>query len=165
MRIRRDAVFLSSVLFTIAFLLLVPPSWRYAQSGHPSWHFGREAQEVKAALESLRPESVDSLVLQSQIGVANLAVILAVLIVVWKGYVKKLRWTWFFMCVIVWAWFFPTVLPVLAAIRDIDVLGFLVSWIDPATWTYGLLTGIWIFLLMLVALILPVRSFFRKQSD
>jgi hypothetical protein len=155
LRIRHDAVFASSVLFTIAFLLLVTPSLENAQSGHD-----------KAALASMGSELASYAVLLGQCGVASLAVILVVLIVIWKGYVKKHQWTWFVMLVIVWMWYFPLfVLPSLRYLEGFNLSKWFSSLAHLTSWSYNPPVWILIFLLMLVALTLPVRSFFFKQSD
>lgn len=155
MRIRRDAVLVSSVLFTITFLLLVPTAWRNAQSGIPFWHFGRAAREDRALLDSMRPGFVDSALLLGQSGLTGLAVILAALIVIWNGYVRKLQWTWFVMLILVWGWYFPLFMyQTLSYARGFDV----VRWLSSSLWA-------WIFFVMLAALILPVRSFFGKKGD
>ena len=132
------------MLFTIAFLSLVPSSWVNAHAGHDH-----------AALGHMGPGFADYAVLLGQSGVADLALILVVLIVLWKGYVKKLRWTWFVMLIIVWGWAFP---PLVLANRAY-LGGFnLSSRARLSVWSL-------IFLLMLVALILPLRSFFGKPHD
>ena len=164
MKIRYDAVLISSVLFTIAFVLLVPPTWDTAQAGRPFWHFGRAGHEDEALLASVKPESAEYLVVLGHLGVTNLAVILVALIVIWNGYVKRAGWTWFVMFVIVWAWYFPfSVFPNLRCLKEFDVYMWLLSWADIDSWHYGPPDMVWIFLLMLVALILPVRSFLRRK--
>lgn len=101
-------------------------------------------------------------VLLGESGLADLALILVVLIVIWKGYVKKLRWTWFVMLIIVWGWAFPPlVLPIRAYFRGFNLLDLL----DLGRWMSWTRGPIGIFVLMLAALILPVRSFFRKPGD
>jgi hypothetical protein len=105
-------------------------------------------------------------VLLGECGLADLAVILAVLIVIWKGYVKQLRWTWFVMFIIVWGWYFPPlVLPSLRYLRGFNLITWLSSLAHLSSWSYNPPVWVLIFLLMLVALILPVRSFFRKPGD
>jgi hypothetical protein len=101
------------------------------------------------------PGFADYAVLLGQTGVADLALILVVLIVIWKGYVKKLRWTWFVMLIIVCGWAFP---PLVLANRTHFEGSDLPSWAHLSIWNS-------IFLLMLVALILPVRSFFGKPRE
>ena len=154
LRIRRDALFVSSVLFTITFSLLVPTVWRDAQSGIPFWHFGRAAREDRALLDSMGPGFVDSALLLGQCGLAGLAVILVALIVIWNGYVRKLQWTWFVMLIIVWGWYFPLfIYQTLRYARGFDVIRWLCSSL-----------GAWIFFVMMAALILPARSFFGKKG-
>ncbi len=154
MKIRRDAVFVSSLLLTVAFLLLVPTVWRNAQSGIPFWHFGQAAREDRALLDSMGSGVVDSALLLGQCGLAGLATILVALIVIWKGYVKKLQWTWFVMLIIVWGWYFPLfIYQALSYARGFDVI----RWLSSSLWA-------WIFFVMLAALILPVRSFFANRA-
>ena len=155
LRIRRDLVFVSSVLLTITFLSLVPTVWRAAQSGIPFWHFGRAARADRALLDAMGPGSVDSALLLGQCGLAGLAVILVALIVIWNGYVKKLLWTWLVILIIVWGWYFPLfIYQTLSYARGFDR----VRWLSSSLWG-------WIFFVMMVALILPVESFFRRRSN
>ena len=91
MRVRHDAIFVSSVLFTIAFLCLIPPMWSNAQVGRD-----------KAALAEMDAGWLLYVRLLGVFGVTSLAVIFVVLIVIWMGYVKRVRWTWFVMFIIVW---------------------------------------------------------------
>jgi hypothetical protein len=142
------------VLFTIAFVLLVPPSWNNAQAGND-----------KAALASMAPGLADYAILLGQCGVASLGVILVMLIVIWKGYCKKLKWTWFVMFVIVWAWYFPLfVLPSLRYLEGFNLIKWLFSLAHVSSWSYNPPTWISIFLLMSVALILPFKSFFTNPT-
>jgi hypothetical protein len=165
LKIRHDAVFVSSVLFTIAFLLLVPPIWSNAQAGLPFWHFGRAAQVDRTELADMGSELAGYAVLLGQCGVACLAFVLVVLIVIWGGYVKKLQWTWFVMFVAVWAWYFPLfVLPSLRYLRGLDLMMWLSSLGHLSSWAYNAPVSVLILLLMLVALILPVRFFFAPAT-
>lgn len=93
MKIRRDAAFVSSVLFTVAFVCLIAPCWANALAG-------RHTQDLDAAWREVAR-------LIHQDGVASLAIICIGLIVTWMGYVNKIRWTWFVMFIIVWGWAFP----------------------------------------------------------
>jgi hypothetical protein len=96
MRIRWDTVFISSVLFTIAMLWCVPPFFKGALAGYD-----------KAGLKNLDTGRRLYAQMGGSFGVASLAIILIGLIVTWAGYIKKVRWTWFVMFVIVWGWAFP----------------------------------------------------------
>lgn len=114
----------------------------------------------------MRSELADYAVLIGQFGVANLALILVALIVIWNGYIKKLRWTWFVMFIIVGAWYFPQwVLPSLEYLRGFDLLMWISSLSNFSSWSYNAPVWVLIFFLMLAALILPVRSFFSRQGD
>lgn len=155
MGIRHDGVFVSSVLFTFAFLLLVPTSWENALAGHNP-----------AALESMGSELASYAVLLGQCGVAGLAVILLTLIIIWKGYIKKLQWTWFVMFIIVWGWYFPLfVLPSLKYLEGFNVIQWFSSLGYRSSWSFTPPFWVSIFLIMLTALILPAQSFFSKQGD
>ena len=149
MRIRRDVVFISSVLFTVAFLLLIP-------------------QSLSAALTGLRPNpgldaglSADAGLL-GDLGTVCLAVIFVGLIVTWAGYVKRVRWTWFVMFTIVWIWAFPIlVLPLLQHKIALTWTEWIYSSLgqsgSPRIWAESVL----IFALMVIALILPAKAFFQ----
>jgi hypothetical protein len=151
MRIRRDSAFISAVLFTIALLAFFPESLIDAST----WR--KESIEVVA----------DWLFLgnyYAPLGFACLTIYLVGLIVIWSGYVQRARWAWFVMCVIVWVFAFPTLmLPVLRRL-PVNVS----AWFREALKENGPsryhAKATLVFLLMVVALFLPVKSFFRKQS-
>ena len=139
LRLRRDAVFVSSVLFTIAFVCLIPVSWRAAQ--------------------------VNQEPLLQSAGFACLANIFVGLVVIWMGLNKRIRWSWFVMFIIVWVGAFPSmVLPILQHNRAITLTEWVYSALGeqgmPRTWAESVL----IFILMVIALILPIKSFFGRQS-
>ena len=96
MRIRRDSVFISSVLFTIALLCLIPPCLANAMTGRS-----------RTALQELDAGFRAAAQLMGELGIVSLAIIFIGLIVTWTGFIKGVRWTWFVMCIIVWAWAFP----------------------------------------------------------
>jgi hypothetical protein len=82
------------MLFTIAFLSLIPALLSDALTGrHPNPDLSAGWAEVARLLGDL--------------GVASLAIVFIGLVVTWTGYIKKVRWTWFVMFIIVWAWAFP----------------------------------------------------------
>lgn len=155
MKIRRDSVFISSVLFTVGLFWLMPSflgdawTWRYTTFG--------EINHVT------QPNYL------APIGFASLAVILIGLIVVWTGFVKRIRWTWFVMSVIVWVWAFPIL--ILPLLQDTVALPSLSEWFSAAVREHGvvrtLTEGILAFSLMVIALILPIKSFFlgRKPPE
>lgn len=106
--------------------------------------------------------------LSGELGVTALAVIFVVLIVIWMGYVKTVRWTWFVMFLIVWGWAFPLLiwpnLLMLLRLRPTWHLADFVETFRTSVLARGLMMDIVVFSLMLIALILPIRSFFWKRS-
>jgi hypothetical protein len=159
MRIRHDSVFISSVLFTIALVCLIPTFWRNVLSaGDKTWLAKLDAG-YRAAAGTM-----------SDLSVASLAIILIGLIVIWTGYIRRTRWTWLVMFIVVWVWAFPLlVLPLFKGRIVLTFSEWLYSAIyqpgSPRIWAESVL----IFCLMLIALVLPMKSFLslketRKQS-
>jgi hypothetical protein len=150
MKIRRDAVFVSSLLFTVPLLALIPHNLRYAST----WS-DRFFPANQATMENQF----------APIGFASLAVVFIGLIVIWTGYVNKVRWTWFVMFVIVWIFAFPVyVLPVVMDIHA-GAIDWTLFWnamreSGPAR---AVAKGPLDFLGMLVALLLPARTFFQSR--
>lgn len=149
MRIRRDSVFIASVLFTIALLCLVPWSWRYAFPDQT----GRIADIV--------PNFEIAAHAMSNFGIASLAIILIGLIVTWLGYIKRLRWAWFVMFVITWAWAFPVlILPLLTHKIHHTFIDLLYGAMYQSGVARISIQSISIFFLMVIALLRPIKSFF-----
>ena len=153
MRIRGDSVFISSALFSLALASLVPAFCANLVSEQQTWlvKFGYGA--------STNTQTIGDL------SIASLAVILVALIVVWTGYIERVRWTWFVMFIIVWGWAFPLlVLPLLRGRFPLR----LNEWLGDAIYTSGSARSwallVLIFSLMVVALLLPIRSFFLASD-
>jgi hypothetical protein len=149
MRTRVDSVLISSVFFTIALVCLIPNFWANVITKHDRiWLARLDSGDQLATLT------------RSDLSVVCLAVILIGLIVIWTGYLKRVRWTWAVMFVVVWGWAFPLlVMPLLGHSRSLS----LPEWIYTAicypgsarAWAESVL----LFLLMVIALLLPIRSF------
>ncbi len=95
------------------------------------------------------------------LGVASLAIIFVALIVTWAGYAKCLRSAWLAMFVVVSVWAFPLLaLPLfkhsLALTFSELLYGALHGFPYPRIWVKRIL----IFSLMMIALLLPIKSFF-----
>ncbi len=101
MRIRHDSVFISSVLFTAALLALVPWCWQDALEGGGVLGVMSRGRHV-AYLESRDAGERIAAQAMGDRGIASLTIICIGLIVTWMGYVKRLRWTWFVLLIIVW---------------------------------------------------------------
>ncbi len=151
MRIRRDVIFVSSLLLTIGLLSLLPMSSRLALSG-------RRIEELEACYQS-------QLYAWAQVGKASIALIVIGLIVTWTGYIRAVRSAWFVMFIIVWLWVFPV---------------FFQGFISEFVWTSlrkllsealakpgsarGSLYAVAHFTPMVIALILPIRFFFGGET-
>jgi hypothetical protein len=150
MRVRADFVFVSGVLHTIALLSLVRAAlWNYYSGTH---------KEILARLDvGFRAEAQTA----HYLGVACLAIILIGLIVIWTGYVNRARSAWLVMFVIAWVWAFPLFVSPLFKGRVVLTFS---EWLYSAMSQSGLprtaAESILIFSLMVIALLLPIRSFF-----
>jgi hypothetical protein len=149
MRIRRDVVFVSSLLLTFGLLSLVPMSSRLALSG-------RRIEELEACYQS-------QLYAWGQVGKASMALIGIGLVVTWTGYIRAVRSAWFVMFIIVWVWAFPL---------------FFQGFVSEFVWTplrkllsealegpgsaRGSLYAVSHFAPMVIALILPIKPFFFR---
>jgi biopolymer transport protein ExbD len=116
------------------------------------------------------------------LGFAYLGIVAIGLIVLWTGYRKRERWAWFVMLIALLFFYFPSsVLPVLLQIHHfgwpvlLDLFGacrggeWLHCWIVSLRPNYSvgmacasvlILSGLLKFLVMLVALLLPIKAFF-----
>jgi len=103
------------------------------------------------------------------IGFASLAIVLVSLIVIWAGYIKRERWSWFVMFIVAWVYAFPVyVIPLL-----LDLIRAPQS-PDWSAWFWGAVKGPRIdrdsakgpadFLLMVFAMLLSIKSFFKRPS-
>ncbi len=152
MRIRRDPVFISSVLMTISLVALVPENLSNASTWRQRFFQETEQLWIRNYL--------------APVGFASLAVIVVGLVVVWTGYQKGLRWTWFVLLVIVWLFAFPvSMLPDILDIRNAESIDWS-AWFWNAVREPGVARAhaeaVLDFLLMVVALLLPIKAFFRK---
>ena len=108
-----------------------------------------------------------ALLLFSHVGELTLALVFIGLIVTWTGYLNKARWTWFVMFILVSGLTLQTdILPfVLHPKLLLDAPELLVdAWKGEPFAARGLLEGFLIFSLMVIALFLPVGSFFSRRT-
>jgi hypothetical protein len=154
-KVRVDSVLISSVLLTISLAVWVPGNLRCA---------GTWREELLRETSRLWVRNY-----LTPIGFASLAVVLVGLIVIWQGYIKRERWAWFAMFIVVWVYAFP--------VYVLWVLQHLIGSPDPINWSEwfrAAVKGPGIdrdlaedqanFLLMAFALFLPVKSFFLRSS-
>jgi len=98
------------------------------------------------------------------LGFASLTIIAVGLVVTWTGYIKGLRWTYFVMFVIVWLWAFPALVlpllhPVISSWRTLEWIRLIKEAISEDGVARAILEPFVVFLFMLIALILPVKTF------
>jgi hypothetical protein len=161
LRIRHDAVFTSSVLFTVALVSFIRPAWWNVLEGYGDTR-GLDVWR-RAALLSF-----------SSVGELTLALVFIGLIVTWTGYLNKVRWAWFVMFILASGLAFQLrIFPffvhpgwLVETVSDMILIATgkkpgTISW-DGAWW--GVFCPISIFLLMVIALFLPVKSFFSRQT-
>ena len=117
-------------------------------------------------------------ILTSEFGLSSLVIILIGLIVVWTGYLKKQRSAWFVMLVIVFGWAFPIFIwhdtlfegRAFFFMHGSDWLSLFAdakrgSGFSSGVAQAGMIKGMLVFLPVVVALFLPVKSFFRPAPQ
>jgi hypothetical protein len=147
--IRRDAVAVSGILFTLALLILTPAMCRAAANVRESCIWGTLGP-------FLWVQNCFALA-----GIASLALIVTGLIVTWAGYIKGVRWTWFVMFVIVWVWAFPVLLlPFLLPWRGVETMAqSFAGAVSQSGTERSYAEVVLAFLLMVLALALPLKAF------
>jgi len=167
LKIRRDALAVSSILFTFALLVLVPQMNIWAQALHQS-----RFRDIAYCPDPAIP--ADQVVIpnyDAPTGITSLAIIAVGLVVTWAGYIKGVRWTWFVMFVIVWVWAFPVlVLPLFYPWPGASsILQSLAPTLESAIREKGIARYVvktsLIFLLMVVALALPAKTFILGRGE
>jgi hypothetical protein len=154
MRTRVDSVFVSSVLFTIALVCLIPKFWASVIIKHDWIWLARLDSGDRLAAET-----------RSDLSVVCLAIILIGLIVIWTGYLKRVRWTWAVMFVVVWVWAFPLLLmPLLGHTRSLSIPEWIYTAICYPGSARAYAESVLLFSLMVIALLLPMRSFFLVRE-
>lgn len=148
MKTRYNMTVISTLLMSLCLLTFIPGSLRFAST----W------RDPYFETPCLREQN-----LLMPLGFYSLALMMIGLIILWTGYRKKERWAWFVMLIILFFYVFP--LSVLQPL--LVVLPQPWSWsgwfqalregFEPAVWTAE---GFVTFLVMLVALLLPIKEFF-----
>lgn len=161
MKIRRGAIAVSSVLFTFALLKLTPALISDARTMHQTRFRDISAYPVAG----IAPDQVVMPNWYVPAGITSLAIIAIALIVLWTGYIKGVRWTWFVMFVIVWVWAFPVwVLPLiwpgLASFSVTQWLRTAFVGSEPGRDMARASAVVFLmFLIMVLALIIPAKTF------
>ena len=154
MRLRRGVLVLSGILFTAALLMLAPAMWMAAATVHHQGNIWGAGPQTRFQY-GFAPA-----------GFTSLAVIAVGLIVTWAAYIKGVRWAWFVMFVVVWGWAFPVlVLPYLRPWRAVPTVAqSFASFITQGGPVRNLLEVLVAFALMLLALVLPMKTFLLDRG-
>ncbi len=154
MKLQFNSVSISGVLLTICLLAIGRWDLKYARTWRTRELFlGRDGTPNYYA----------------SMAFASLALVLIGLIVLWTGYQKRTRSSWFIMVVFVFVYFMPVNL--IDVFLDIRRVGW--SWwpgvIQDARegrpFALGATSSLADFALMVIALLLPIRAFFGKQAE
>ncbi len=92
-------------------------------------------------------------------GILSLTIILTGLIVIWAGYVKRIRWTWFVMFTIVFGWAFTELMLPWLGVTPWELV---LAAIKGPGLARGIVEARLVFSLMVIALFLPARAFFSR---
>jgi len=149
MKIRWNATLISALLISLCLMSFIPGSLRFASTWRQLYFEASGYQEQN---------------LQMPLGFYSLGIEIIGLIVLWTGYRKKERWAWFLMLIILFAFNFPAnVLTLLLKIQLAGSGAWLLwfQYIQAGDWpSIWIAVGVLNFLVMLVALLLPIKAFF-----
>ena len=154
MKIHCNATLISSLLLSVALIGLIPASLHFALT----WNQLYEIQRLH--IENLR----------MIIGFYSLGFSFIGLMVIWNWFRKKERWAWFVMLAIVLFFIFPgyvlrqIVLTYELKLQLSDMLQLLQYALAGNAQGVGIVMGWVTFLVMLIALLIPVKAFFGKTS-
>jgi len=153
LRIRLDSVSVSGVLLTISLLSLVPSLLKVAST----WK-----ERVIWVTDKFLRYNYESL-----LAFASLALVIIGITVIWTGYQKRFRWSWFIMVVFVCVYFVPVYL--LEVFLDIGRVGW--PWwpgvvrdaMEGRPFAKDAIKSLATLTVMLIALLVPIRAFFGKK--
>lgn len=153
MKSRCNTTLVSTLLMSLCLMALIPGSLRFAST----W------RELYFEAAGYREQN-----LLMPLGFYSLGLEMIGLIALWTGYRKKERWAWLVLLILLLFFVFPT--NVLKLILEMQTPSF-----DWSAWFQGIRDGYWPsiwmavgllnFLVMVVALLLPVKAFFWRQAD
>lgn len=155
MRIRKTTTLISGSVLSICLLTFIPVGLKFASTWKELYFEGNGFKEQ------------NYLVL---IGCSSLGFVLIGLVVLWTGYRKQDRWAWLVLLIIILLFVFPgNVLPPLlisaqngGGVEWSYWLG-VKWWRDPLGMKFAL--GFINFVIMLLALLLPIRAFWGGASN
>jgi len=159
MKKRCDATLISALLLSLCLVTLIPGSLKCAST----W------RELYVQMPGLKMQNY-----LMPMGLSSLGFVMIGLIVLWTGYRKNERWAWFVMLIILLFFIFPGGLLPLLLQTMLGGFGINLSGINYYTemkWVLkgndiaiGIMMGLLIFPVMLVALLLPIKAFFWRHT-
>ncbi len=155
MKIRCNTTLISALLLSLGLVALIPGSLRFASTWRDLYLYGIPGMGTPNLLMIL--------------GFHSLGLEIIGLIVLWTGYRKRERWAWFVMLTILLFLVFPPhVLTVLVTVQSSgpDVWSQWFQYIREGDWpSIWIAVGVLTFLVMLVALLLPIKAFFWRSAN
>ena len=155
MKIRWSTTLISALLLSLCLVTFIPGGLKFASTWRELYFEGDGFKEQNYLMP---------------MGCSALGFVMIGLIVLWTGYRKKDRWAWFVQLIIVLCFVFPgNILPPLlismqngGGVQWSYWLG-MRWWGDPLGMGFAL--GVLNFLVMLVALLLPIKAFFWRSAN
>ncbi len=155
MRIRVNSVSVSSALLTICLLIIARWNLKFAAT----WRTRHIWVTDRVAILNY----------DSSIAFASLALVIIGIIVIWTSYQKRMRWSWFVMAVFLCVYFVPVNL--IDVFLDITRVGW--PWwsgvvrdaMEGHQFAQGAIRVLGIFMLIVIALLVPIRAFFGKKPQ
>lgn len=156
MKIRWSTTLISALLLSLCLMTFIPGSLKFASTWRKLYFDAGDFKEQNLLMP---------------LGFCVLGLVMIGLIVLWTGYRKRERWTWFVMLIILLFFVFPlNVLPPLlinmqegGGVRWSYWFGIRWVWGDPVGMGFAL--GVITFLVMLVSLLLPIKAFFWRSAN
>ena len=162
---------MSSTLFTVAFLMMTPAVIDCARVTHQT-RFRDISSYPEAGI------AWDQVVVpnyRAPLGITSLVMIAIGLVVTWAGYFKGLRWTWLVMSAIAWVWALPVlVLPNfypcggLVLVSPSAFASMIRESLHAGPFSFiarAVLKDLLAFLLMVLALVLPAKTFILGRGS
>jgi len=152
-KLHRDRVSTSSLIFTGCLLSLVPADLKFAETWRTRHIF------IIDRIERLNYES--------SIAFASLALVIIGLTVIWTSYQNRKRWSWFAMLIFVCVYFIPVhLLDVFIDIKSVEWSwwpGVIQDAREGRQFAQGAIRFLLILILMLTARLVPLKDFFGRK--
>ena len=154
MKIPRSTTLISSLLLSVCLLILLPGAVKFAATWRDLYFYVGDHRENNLLV---------------QLGLFSLGFQMIGLIVIWTGYIREERWAWFIMLIILLFFVFPpnalTLLVMKMQTPSFEWSDWFRSLHEGLPQVVWMTEGVIDFLVMLVALLLPLKAFFWKSAS